>query len=320
MENQNTPGSTPVETNPSTETTEVKATETTAAPSTETKQELQDQLQDPSLSKEEKKEIKQKIKELTLKVDGKVIKEALPFEVDPDNKEMVDYLTKQLQMAKMSHNRSKYAKTLEDEISQFFQSLKTDPESVLSDPNIGIDLEKFAAKIIEKKIEQSKKTPEQIEKEKMAEELKALKAEREKEKEEAKKRDLERQEREAYTNYEQGIIKAIDSAKDLPKSSYVVKKFADYLHSALEKGYDLTPEDVLPLVRQEIANDIKQMFEASPDEMVENFLGKDRLNKLRKKNLERAKEGVSPLRELKDVAVEKGDQPKKKISYKEFFS
>lgn len=300
-------------------TTETTQTQTGAT--VPVAKELTQALADPSLSTTEKKEITKRIKELTLKVDGKTFKESIPFEVD-EGSEAEEYMKKHLQLAKLGQKRAQYAKTLESEVSDFFQKLKEDPRAILSDPTIGIDLKKLANSIIQEEIENSKKSPEQLEKEKLQKELKQMKDEREQEKQKAEQQEIERLTQSAYTTYENNIIKTIDAAKDLPKSTYVVKKFADYMMAGLKMNADLSPEDVLPLVRADISNDIKQMFSSSPDEMLEAMIGKDRLNNVRRKNLEKAKKALptAPLKTLRDVPGQKSDdKPEKKIPYRQFF-
>lgn len=279
---------------------------------------LEEQAADPSLSKEEKKEIKKQISKLKLKIDGAEVEETLPFEI-PDDPKAVEYMKKQLQMAKMGNKRAQYAKTLETDIKDFFENLRKNPRGVLSDPTIGLDLKELASQILNEEIENSKKTPEQIEREKLENELKKLKEERETEKKEAQEKAFETQTKQAYQEYEQGIIRAIDESKDLPKSAYVIKKFADFLLTGIEAGIPLSPSDVVELVREDLRNDMKSMFDASPDEMVESFLGKERLTKMRRKTVEKAKE-VNPLSTVKDVGKTLiKPKEEKKVNYRDFF-
>lgn len=266
---------------------------------------------------EQKKEEKRQRK-LKLKVDSKEIEEELPFDLPTDPKAL-EYLTRQLQMAKMGNNRANYAKSLEKEIGEFFGALKADPFAVLSDPSVGVDVKDAVKKYIEREIANAQKSPEQLRMEELEAELKKTKSEREKEKEELKKKDIERLQDKAYETYEQNIIEAIESSTDLPKSRYVVKKFADYMLAGLEMGVKLDPKDVLPLVKDEIHNDVKEMFAASKEDMVENFLGKERLSNLRKRNLDKAREIVNPLKDLKDPARSTEDKSKPKLTYRQFF-
>lgn len=269
---------------------------------------------DPSLSKAEKKEAKRNLKKLKLKVDGKEIEE----EIDLDNEE---YLTKQIQLAKAAQKRmSEYAQ-LEKEVKTFVEELRKNPKKILADPNIGIDIKQLAAQIIEEEIENSKKSPEQIEKEALQRELEEMKSAREREKEELRQRELERLQEQEFQRYDMLMTQALEKHSDLPKSPYVVKKMADYMLLALEKGMDVSPEDVIPLVRDEIREDLKQMFAVLPEDVVEQIVGKEKINGIRKKNLAKAKAAALPKQPVDTGASsEKSEaKPGEKKSFKDFF-
>lgn len=262
-----------------------------------------------------------KIKALKLKVDGKELEEVLPFEID-ENPEIVDYLTKQLQLSKVSQKRMSEKAQLERELSSFFDALRNNPKEILSNPNLSIDLKKLAAEVIEEDIINSQKSPEQLEKEKLEKELRDAKAQLEKEKEDFKRKEFERLQEQAYEQYDIQMTKALESS-DLPKSPAVIKKMADYMLIAIQRGINVTPEDVLPIVREEIQNDIKQMFSLMPEDVVEQMVGKDNFNKIRKKNLAKAKTAppVPVKTAVKDVGA-KADNNKptgNKKSFRDFF-
>lgn len=296
----------------------------TAEPITTPEQELEldaaeeaaDLSADPKAApKAEPKKEEKKKKKLKLKVDGKDFEE----EFDPDDDA---YLTKQFQLAKMGQKRAQQHSELEKEVNQLIQDLKKNPRKILSDPNIGVDLKELAAQIIQEDIENSQKSPEQLEKEKLQQELESLKSERQKEKEEGQAKELERLQEQAYEKYDMQMSQAL-AKSDLPKSPYVIKKIADYMLLGLQEGLDVTPEDVLPLVREEMTTDLKEMFAAMPEEVVEQLVGKDVINKIRRKNLAKAKE-KPPVAKTQDVgatSTEKKDDDghTKKLSYKTFF-
>ena len=78
--------------------------------------------------------------------------------------------------------------------------------------------------------------------------------------------------------------------------------------------------DVLPLVRDEIHNELQELINALGDDKVESFIGKDVLNKIRKKNLTKAK--VTPATAkagLKDVAKTPVSKEPEKVTFKDFF-
>lgn len=264
--------------------------------------------------------LKKALRELKLKVDGKEYSEQLPFDL-PDDPAAIEYMQKQLQLSKMGQSRAQQAAELQKEVVSFFEKLRTDPKAALADPMVGVDVKKLAQQIIEEEIENSKKSPEQLEKEKLQAEIKELRAKQEADKKDWDQKETTRLQELAYDQYESEMVKALEGS-DLPKSPYVVKKMAEYMLLGLQEGKDLRPEDVLPLVRGEIQDDIKQMFAAMPDEVVEKLIGKDKLDGIRKKKIAKAKtpppQPVS--KQLQDVATpKKAAIPGKKQSYKDFF-
>lgn len=276
----------------------------------------------PVKQAEIKKEIA-RIKKLKLKVDGKDYDEDLPFDL-PDDPKAKEYMTRQLQLAKMGQNRAQQYSALEKDVVGFLNELKANPKKALSNPNFNLDLKKLAAEIIEEEISNSQKSPEQIKAEKLEQELQRLKEERETEKQTAQQREFERLQEQAYQQYDTAMSSALDKS-DLPKSPYVIKKMADYMLSGLEKGLDITPEDVLPLVRNEVLEDMRSMIGAMPDEAIEEFIGKDIFNRVRKKNLAKAKGTVQPPTPVKSSIKDVSKSPKvevkpaKKQNYKNFF-
>jgi len=267
---------------------------------------------------EDKVEAVKTLRKLKLKYNQEEYEEELPFEI-PDTPEAKKYMEERLQLARMSRDKAAEKSALEKEIRSFVKELKENPEKILSDPDLGIDLKKFAAQIIEKEIENSKKSPEQLRSEKLEKELKDIKDEREKEKTEAQEREMERLQETAYAKYDSEVEQAIQSS-GLPKTPYVVKKMAEYMLLGVQNGIDVSAADVLPLVQDEIQNDIKQLFEVAPDELVRQLVGKDKLNQIRKQNLKKAppvplKKSVEDTGNTKEK-LKPGEKPK---TYRDFF-
>jgi len=281
-------------------------------------QELAETLNDPKASKAEKIQAKKQLKKLKLKIDGK--EEEIEFDLNDD-----DFLTKQLQLSKVGQKRAQEKALLEKEVLSFIEDLKKNPRKALSDPAIGLDLKQLAQQIIEEEIENSKKSPEQIAKEKLEQELRELKEEREKEKEDSKKKEFERLKEQEYERYDMLMSKALEKT-DLPKSPYIIKKIADYMLLGLEAGKDVTPEDVLPLVREEMQDDLKQMFAAMPDEVVQKIIGKDVFTRIRKNDVAKLKKANANAQHLKtstksnnETSTSKQGKSEEKLSFKQFF-
>lgn len=261
-----------------------------------------------------------RIRKLKLKVDGQEFDEELPFDIE-NNPEAIEYMTRQLQLSKVSQKRMAESSQLQKEVRTFLDELRKNPRKVLSDPSIGVDLKQIAVQILEEEVENSKKSPEQVEKERLENELKSLQEDRNREREEHRHREFERLQEVEYERYDTLMSKALEKS-DLPKSPYVVKKMADYMLLGLNEGIDVSPEDVLPLVREEIQNDIREMFTAMPDEVIEKIVGKEVFNRVRKKNVAKAKSAPQPLKSaIKDSGSQKSQTTTsgEKKTFRDFF-
>lgn len=258
------------------------------------------------------------ISKLRLKVDGREFDEELPFAISNDPKS-IEYFTRQLQMAKAAPKALSDRAELQKQITGFIEEFKKNPRKVMEDPNIGIDVKKFAARILEEEIESSKKSPEQLEKEKLQARLQEMEEERKKEKDENQKREFESLQARAYEEYDRDITEAINSST-LPKSSYTVKKIADYMLMGLKEGIDVKAKDVIPLVEEEIRKDLKEMFSVLPEEVIEQLVGKDTLGKLRKKNIAKAKQVVGNAAKGIDVGKQslKDEKPVQKMTIRKY--
>lgn len=260
-----------------------------------------------------KNEAKKYLKKLNLKIDGEDYEEELPFEI-PDDPKAIEYMKRELQKSKAFHKRDQGYKQLETDVKQLLHDLKNDPEAVLSDPAIGHDMKKLAAKIIEREIEASRKSPEQRRAEELEAKLKQIEDERAKEKEKFQKQEFERLQEREYNRYQSEMSEALKSAN--LDNDYARRKMADMLLAGLENGLNLSPKDVLPRLKEQIHNDIKNMFGSSPDDVLQEFLGKDRFSSMKK----RVTPPPVPVKSaVKDVAKADASKPSKKISMKEFF-
>jgi hypothetical protein len=244
-------------------------------------------LNNPNASQAQKAQAVKQLKSLKIKVDGQEYEEQLPFNM-PDTPESRDWMTKNLQMSKVAQKRMGEKAQLENEVRDFLTQLKNDPKKLLSNSTYGVDLKKLAAQMIEEEISNAAKSPEQLAKEGLERELSELKEQRKRDMSENERRETDRATQMAYDQYDTQMTQTLEKS-DLPKSPYVIKKMADYMLMGLKEGLDVTPEDVLPLVREEILEDIRQMAQAMPLETIEKLFGGDILTKIRKKNVSRAK-------------------------------
>lgn len=241
--------------------------------------------EDSELSKAEKKEKQRLIKKFKLKVHGKEVEE----EVDLDNEEE---LTKRFQLAKAAQVKMQEARELQKAAEEFVNLLKTNPRKVLNDPNIGVDLKKLAQEIINEEIEESQKTPEQREKEKLQRELEELKAKFEREEKERQEREFQRLQAEQEEKIQNDIESALQTG-ELPKTAYTVRKMAEMMMLALQNDIDLSPKDLVPLLRKQMQADVKDLFGAASDDIIEELVGKERISAIRKKKVAQAQKQVA---------------------------
>lgn len=281
-------------------------------------------LNDPNASKAEKVEAKKTLKQLTLKVDGKEVVQDLPFDL-PDDPKIVEWMQRELQMSKMSGKRAEYAKGLEKDIQQFLTDLKADPIATLSDPNISIDLKKLAEKVMLTEIEESKKSPEQKQLEKERKELKAERDSIEKDKKDRESQENQRLQEKYEQEYDSQISAALDSNK-IPRSEAAVKKILAYAELAVAANKDVSINDIIPLVKDELAQDAKMHIEALGDDQIEEFMGKAFMDRVRKINVAKIKKAnANPAVNAPAKVADSGKKTtedkrtEKKVTMKQFF-
>lgn len=261
-----------------------------------------------------KEEAKRNLKKLKFKIDGKEEEE----EIDLDNEQE---LTRRLQLGKAAQKRMQEAAEDRKNIEQIFKIMQSDPALVMK--QLGLDPEEFAVKYLQGKIEEQQKSPEQREIERLQKELEDIRKLKEYEEQRMKQEQLQRFEAQYAQNLEQGMIKALETA-NLPKKPYIVKKFADHMLAALEHGIELSPEELIPVLQKELKEDIRDMFSATPDEIIQELIGKDRFNSMRKKQIAAVKKTVESANQIKqtgDSVKAKGDDSKgkaEKLSMSDF--
>jgi hypothetical protein len=258
---------------------------------------------------------RKRLKQLQLKIDGEELTEDLPFEVDEEHAE---YLRKNLQLSKKAQKSMQETSTIKSQVQDFVKMLTSDTKAALA--QLGIDPKEFAASVIEEELKLQAMSPEQRERLELQQKLKALEEEREREKEDSNQRELARLQQQEYERVETKMVAAIESS-GIPRSTYAIKKMASYMMDGAKEGVMLEPEDVVELVKQEIQEDLREMINALGEDKVESFIGKDILDKVRKKNISKIKQTPASAKSgIKEVASAKSQtKPSEKMSIKDFF-
>lgn len=273
--------------------------------------ELQEKPSDTKEQKEAKREARRRFE---LKVNGKT----KAVEVDVDNE---DEMRKYLQKAFAADETFQEAAMTRKQAEQLVEMLRTNPLQILKHPELGLDIKELATRILNEEIEEQMKSPEQ----KRLEELEKRLAEKEaREKElEQKHRDAEMQriQAEAYKQLDDEITDALGKS-DLPKSPYVIKRIADAMIEATELGYtDVRVQDIMPYVESQVLQEIQQMFEAKPAEVMEKIVGKKNLDSYRKTKISKVKAKPAEVSQMKDTGAKeeaKAKQEEKPAAKKRF--
>lgn len=245
-------------------------------------------------------------KKYNLKVNGK----SKDIELDLSNDAEVQ---KYLQKAIAADEKFQEAAMTRKQMEYLIEQLRTNPLAVLSHEGLGINVKELAEKVLLQEAEDLTKSPEQKRIEELEQKLKG-KEQREQELEEERKKEIQaRYETEAMQQLDDMVTDAI-SKSSLPKSPYVIKRLADAMIEAVNMGYEeVTPDQLMPYVEEQITEEIQRLFEASPDEIMEKLVSKKRLDGYRKARVSKAK--TVPSETLKQAVKDTGSQasPKKEM-------
>jgi hypothetical protein len=239
------------------------------------------------------------------------------MEFNLDDDKSVEELIKLAQLgggARLSMQEKAELKKQQDRLSKLG---KENPKELLKE--FGHDPEALAEAILQAKIDELAKSPEQ----KKQEELQAKYEEAVKKLQEAENQKeaetMNRLQIEAAQSLNQEIVEALEANPVLPKSQLTVKRIAEGLSWAIENGFpQATVKDIIPFVKKEMQKEFQQHVEALPEEFIEEFFGQQIMERLRQSRLKKHKEIKAT-----QTPVPQDDTPapttKKSQSFKSFF-
>lgn len=275
---------------------------------------LKEVVEDAIASGASEKEVKNLIKEFQLKVNGKLINKTIDLSDE-------NAVRNELQLSAAARQAMQESASLKKMYESEVTRLKQDPFSVLAE--LGLDPDQLAEMRIQQRIEEMKKSPEQLEREKIQIELQAAREESRKLKEERETEQFEKLKEQAAVQIETEIEQALDAHKTLPKSRHIVKRIADSMLWAMNNGYDVSAEDVMPMVEKEWRDEMSRLMDDSPEDVLEQLIGQRNIERLRAKRLNTmAAANAKTANSVKATAgsVQRQDQtPKQKIKQRDFF-
>lgn len=276
--------------------------------SPDTVEELEDAIEEAQEEGASAEEIASMIREFELKVNGKTINK----KIDLSDEEAVK---RELQKAYAGQQAMQKSAELEKIYAQEIERLKSDPFSVLEE--LGLDADELAELRIQQRIEEMKKSPEELAREQMQRELEEARQKLREQEEKAKEAEFAKLQEEAARALDDEISTALDAHTTLAASPYIVKKVADTMMWAMDNGFeDVTASDVLDTVEAEVKKEISSMMSQLPEEVMEAYLGQKNIDRLRQKRIKAVKEtkNVSNLKKESAKPVEKKNEPAKKVN------
>lgn len=277
----------------------------------ESVEELQDEIEQAIEDGASQEEVQNMVKQFKLKVNGKEFTK----EIDLNDEES---LKRELQMAHAGRDAMQRARELEKEYAKAIEELRADPASVFKE--LGMDFNEISEQHLRAQLEEMNKSPEELEREQMQRELERFREEASRAKEESERIQYEQAVSQQKQELNHEIEEALSSHSDLPPSQKTYQKIAETMMWAIDQGYDdVRVEDVIPVVKNELREEMSTLFEQMPVEMFEQYIGKKNMGRLREQRISRAKKG-SEAAKVKETAIESVKQEsKKKIRAKDYF-
>jgi hypothetical protein len=279
-------------------------------------------IQEASAKKvEPKKEEKpaSNIRTFNIKVNGKNKEVKLDLSNDKD-------LERYINLAESSTEKFEEAAMTKKQVEKLITELKTNPLAILKHKDLGLDVKKLAAQILEEEMRENELSPEQKKVRDMEARLKDYEEEKKRVEEEKDLSNRELMKSKAVQQFDEEVSQALTNSS-LPKSPYVVKRISDALLEVLtledDKGNALYPnatvKDILPFVQEQITNELKAMFEVAPDEVVEQLLG-NKLTSMRKNRVAKAKAAPPKIQDTGKSAEPKKEESEERIPFNRLFS
>jgi len=290
----------------------------------ETVEELEEELEEAIANGASEEELKSMVKEFELKVNGKTLKKR----IDLNDEEA---LKRELQKAYAGQQAMQQKAELERAIGERFSEWKNDPWKFFEE--LGMDADELAELRMAQRLEEMKKDPAELERERQQKELQQLRQQLKAKEEREQQLEYERMQEEAAMQLDNEISDALDAHPTLVASPRVIRQIADTLAWAITPqeegggGFDvdeISVADVLPTVESEIKKEISELMEVLPEELIEQYLGKKGIEKIKRKAIKKVKKAPKSAKALQKASAPvkqaKKDEPKKRGRIEDFLS
>ena len=278
----------------------------------ESEEELKEEIEEAIEDGASEEEVKSMIREYELKVNGKVVTKKIDLNDE-------DALKRELQMAGAGRNAMQRAAELERAYENALEELKTNPFAVLE--QLGLDPDQLSEHRLQSKIEEMQKSPEQVERERIQQELTEAREEAARLKQEKQTRERESVIKQHEEHLTKEISDALDSHSTLPSTQKTFAEIADIMFQGAESGYNVTAQEAASILEREKERELQEFFKDRPLDVIEKYLGKSNIKRMREERVKRAKK-TSNIKNLKSVTKPKNEESTstKKIRSKDYFN
>ena len=208
----------------------------------------------------------------------------------PENEELTDKEFKSLVSAykaqKTADNRSREASKQNKLVNEIAELIQTNPWMLLE--RAGYNPRQLAEEYLTQAIEEEMLPENERELKRVRQEKEELERQYQ---EEISRREQEQvnqaieREKQNLTNQ---IIESLDGS-NLPKNPDVVKRIANYMYIAEQKGVSINPKQIIPLVEEDLRNLNASILKSLDPNNRINYLGEDLLKQIRQDDLARLK-------------------------------
>ena len=216
---------------------------------------------------------------------------------------------------KAASKRMEEASMSRKEAAQVMRLFQENPKEALK--HMGTDVRKFAEQIINEELEEAMMDPRDRElrtyKQQVEEYERASREAKEAYDKEQMESDLNKQ----AASIQSDIIATLESS-GLPKTERTIGRMVYYMQSALQAGYNVTPNDVIAQVKQDYVYDFKSMMGGLSEDQIEMMLGSDIVRKIAKSTVKGEKKSSTVARSINENRPER-KEAKKVLSPKDFF-
>ena len=229
-----------------------------------------------------------------------VAKEKAKYKLKVNGKETeydIDTILRKAQLAESADSKFQEAASSRKQVEQLMHMLQTDPMSVLSHPDLGINFEELATNYLTDIVRRDSMDPMQLE----LEELRNFKANQEKSRKDyeenevktRKEREFDAMKNKAAVEYDRKISEVMNKS-GLPKTTQAVKRIAEVLYNAHQKGYEIDVESAVDMVRETYLTDIQALMQGLDGDSLLAMLGGDVSKKIQKHNLSKLQAKLNP--------------------------